>query len=153
MKVLYIFSTPNASYILNDMILPQLEAGTHPVEVVGMFFFVDHGSSASPAIQGGVSEAKRRPGAAGPAQTRGEEAPPFQGGVTHNNYLLLRGNPTAQRLARLTEEGRIGFLMGCDQCCYARGIADRLEPPAVIGCFPNLYARAGQAGMEQAITL
>lgn len=111
MKVLYIFSTPNASYILNDMILPQLEAGTHPVAVVGMFFFVD------------------------------------------NNYLLLRGNPTAQRLARLAEQGRIGFLMGCDQCCYARGIAEQLEPPAVIGCFPNLYARAAQAGMEQAITL
>ena len=111
MKVLYIFSTPNASYILNDMILPQLEAGTHPVEVVGMFFFVD------------------------------------------NNYLLLRGNPTAQRLAHLAGQGRIGFLMGCDQCCDARGIADRLEPPASIGCFPNLYARAAAAGMEQAITL
>ncbi|CAG0978150.1 adenylyl-sulfate reductase (glutathione) [Burkholderiales bacterium] len=48
---------------------------------------VDHGSSASPAIDGGVSETKRRPGAAGPAQTCGEEAPPFQGGVTHTQTL------------------------------------------------------------------
>lgn len=111
MKVLYVFSTPNASYILNDMILPQLESGSHPVEVVGMFFFVD------------------------------------------NNYLLVRGNPTAQRLARLAASGRIGFLMGCDQCCYARDIADRLEPPASIGCFPSLYAQAGSRGVEQVITL
>ncbi|MBI3148961.1 MAG: FAD/NAD(P)-binding protein [Betaproteobacteria bacterium] len=44
----------------------------------------DHGSSASPAIDGGVSETKRRPGAAGPALTCGEEAPSLQGGVTHN---------------------------------------------------------------------
>jgi hypothetical protein len=43
----------------------------------------DHGSSASPAIYGEVSETKPRPGAAGPAQTCGEEAPPLQGGVTH----------------------------------------------------------------------
>lgn len=111
MKVLYVFSTPNASYLLNDMILPQLEAGTHPVEVTGMFFFVD------------------------------------------NNYMLVRGNPTAQRLAKLAGEGRIGFLMGCDQCCYARAIADRLEPPAGIGCFPNLYAQAGARGVDQVITL
>lgn len=111
MKVLYVFSTPNASYILNDMILPQLERGSHPVTVAGMFFFVD------------------------------------------NNYLLVRGNPTAQRLARIAQAGRIGFLMGCDQCCYARDIADKLEPPATIGCFPNLYAKAGEAGVEQVITL
>jgi hypothetical protein len=111
MKVLYVFSTPNASYILNDMILPQLEAGTHPVTVTGMFFFVD------------------------------------------NNYLLMQGNPSAQRLAQLAASGRIGFLMGCDQCCYARGIADRLQPPAVIGCFPNLYARAAAGGVDQVITL
>ncbi|MFN3594829.1 MAG: hypothetical protein ACK4TK_09120 [Thiobacillaceae bacterium] len=55
----------------------------------------------------------------------------------------MRGNPTARRLARLAAEGRIGFLMGCDQCCYARGIA----------ALPNLYARAGQAGRAQASTL
>jgi hypothetical protein len=42
MRVAYIFSTNNASYILEKMILPQMEAGTHPVDVVGMFFFVDN---------------------------------------------------------------------------------------------------------------
>lgn len=70
-----------------------------------------------------------------------------------NNYLLVRGNPSARRLARLAEAGRIGFLMGCDQCCYARDIADKLEAPASIGCFPNLYAQAGSRGVDQVITL
>ena len=111
MNVLYVFSTANASYILDKMILPQIEAGSHPVKVIGMFFFVD------------------------------------------NNYLLTRGNPTAVRLAALARAGRIGFLMGCDQCCYQRGIAELIEPPAGIGCFPDLYAAAGERGVEQVITL
>lgn len=42
MRVAYIFNSPHGSYILENMILPQMEAGTHPVDVVGMFFFVDN---------------------------------------------------------------------------------------------------------------
>lgn len=44
MKVAYIFSTSGhtASYKLGKMILPQLETGTHGVDVVGMFFFDDN---------------------------------------------------------------------------------------------------------------
>lgn len=44
MKVAYIFATSGhtASYKLGKMILPQLEAGTHGVEVVGMMFFDDN---------------------------------------------------------------------------------------------------------------
>jgi len=44
MKVAYIFSTSGhtASYKLGKMILPQLEAGTHGVQVVGMMFFDDN---------------------------------------------------------------------------------------------------------------
>jgi len=43
-KVAYVFSTSGhtASYKLGRMILPQLERGTHGVEVVGMFFFDDN---------------------------------------------------------------------------------------------------------------
>jgi hypothetical protein len=43
-KVAYVFSTSGhtASYKLGKMILPQLEAGSHGVEVVGMFFFDDN---------------------------------------------------------------------------------------------------------------
>jgi sulfur relay (sulfurtransferase) complex TusBCD TusD component (DsrE family) len=44
MKVAYVFSTSGhtASYKLGKMILPQLENGTHGVDVVGMFFFDDN---------------------------------------------------------------------------------------------------------------
>ena len=43
MKVAYLFNSPRAaSYKLAQMILPQLEAGSHMVTVVGMFFFDDN---------------------------------------------------------------------------------------------------------------
>jgi hypothetical protein len=43
MRVAYIFNQPNAAnYKLGTMILPQLEAGDHGVEVAGMFFFDDN---------------------------------------------------------------------------------------------------------------
>lgn len=44
MKVAYIFATSGhtASYKLGKMILPQLEAGVHGVQVVGMMFFDDN---------------------------------------------------------------------------------------------------------------
>jgi sulfur relay (sulfurtransferase) complex TusBCD TusD component (DsrE family) len=43
MKIAYVFTSPRAaSYKLGKMILPQLEAGTHGVDVVGMFFFDDN---------------------------------------------------------------------------------------------------------------
>lgn len=43
MKVAYILNTPRAAtYKVQQMILPQLEAGTHGVEVVGIFFFDDN---------------------------------------------------------------------------------------------------------------
>jgi sulfur relay (sulfurtransferase) complex TusBCD TusD component (DsrE family) len=43
MKIAYVFALPRvASYKLAQMILPQLEAGTHGVDVVGMFFFDDN---------------------------------------------------------------------------------------------------------------
>ncbi len=44
MKVAYIFSSQGhtVSYILAQMILPQLENKAHGVEVLGMFFFEDN---------------------------------------------------------------------------------------------------------------
>ena len=43
MKVAYVFATNMAStFKLNTMILPQLEAGNHGAEVVGMMFFDDN---------------------------------------------------------------------------------------------------------------
>lgn len=43
MKVAYVLNTPRAaSYKVAQMILPQMEAGTHGVDVVGIFFFDDN---------------------------------------------------------------------------------------------------------------
>jgi len=65
MKIAYVFASPRAaSYKLGQMILPQLEAGTHRVEVVGMFFFDD------------------------------------------NVFVLRRGDPIGERLARVARETR-----------------------------------------------
>ena len=110
MTVAYVFSTPNASYILEKMIVPQLEVGRHGAEVAGVFFFVD------------------------------------------NNYLLVRGNPTGERLAKVAREKGM-LLMGCDQCCYQREIADKLIEGIPIGCFPDLYKALSGAKIDQVITL
>jgi len=109
-NVAYVFSTPNASYILEKMIVPQLEEERHGVTVVGMFFFVD------------------------------------------NNYLLMPGNPTGERLAAISRKTGM-LLMGCDQCCYQRGIADRLIEGIPIGCFPDLYRALSGAKVDSVITL
>jgi len=110
MNVAYVFSTPNASYILEKMIVPQLEERRHGAAVAGMFFFVD------------------------------------------NNYLLVRGNPTGERLAKISRETGM-LLMGCDQCCYQRNIADRLIEGIPIGCFPDLYRALAGAKVDQVVTL
>ncbi len=110
MNVAYVFSTPNASYILEQMIVPQLEEDRHGANVAGMFFFVD------------------------------------------NNYLLVRGNPTGERLAKVARKTGM-LLMGCDQCCYQRKIADKLMEGVPIGCFPDLYKALLGAKLDQVITL
>ena len=96
-RVAYIVESSLGSYILNSMIVPQLEEDRHGVEVVGMFFIHD------------------------------------------NVYLLMEGNPIAERLARLSRQKGI-YLQACDQCVYMRNIADRIIKEAKIGCFPDFYA-------------
>jgi hypothetical protein len=110
MNVAYVFATPNASFILEKMIVPQLEEGRHGATVAGMFFFAD------------------------------------------NNYLLVRGNPTGERLGAVARKSGI-LLMGCDQCCYQRQIADKLIDGIPIGCFPDLYGALAGARIDQVITL
>jgi hypothetical protein len=69
-----------------------------------------------------------------------------------NNYILMKGNPLGERLAAVVRRDGI-LLMGCDQCCYERGIADRLSEGIPIGCFPDLYRALAPAGVDQVITL
>src|SRR5919108_656393 len=67
-----------------------------------------------------------------------------------NNYLLMRGNPTGERLAKVARKSGM-LLMGCDQCCYQRGIADKLIEGIPIGCFPDLYKALSGAKVDQVI--
>ncbi len=69
-----------------------------------------------------------------------------------NNYLLMNGNPIGQRLHAVAEKNNI-LLMGCDQCCYERDIADKLFDGVPIGCFPDLYGALSSNMPDQVITL
>lgn len=133
MKVAYVFATPRAaSYKLGQMILPQLEAGTHRAQVLAMFFFDD------------------------------------------NTFVLRRGDPLGERLARVAREQGI-LLMACDACALERGLArgqpvwcdpggrGRREPAACeavdtvdgvqVGCFPDLYAALQADPPDHVLTL
>lgn len=69
-----------------------------------------------------------------------------------NNYVLVKGNPIGERLKKVADEQGI-LLMGCDQCCYEREIADQLMDGVGIGCFPDLYAALAGNMPDQIITL
>lgn len=69
-----------------------------------------------------------------------------------NNYVLVKGDPLGERLAKAARE-RNFLLMGCDQCCFEREIADKLIEGVRIGCFPDLYKALAQSPPDQVITL
>ncbi len=69
-----------------------------------------------------------------------------------NNYVLVKGDPIGERLATIARAQGM-LLMGCDQCCYERGIADKLVEGTVIGCFPNLYQALAGNMPDQVISL
>lgn len=69
-----------------------------------------------------------------------------------NNYVLVNDNPIGERLKKVADAKGM-LLMGCDQCCYEREIADRLMPGVPIGCFPDLYGALAGNMPDQIITL
>jgi sulfur relay (sulfurtransferase) complex TusBCD TusD component (DsrE family) len=69
-----------------------------------------------------------------------------------NTYVLVQGNPIGERLHEIAKKNGI-LLMGCDQCCYERGIADTLFEGVSIGCFPDLYEALSGNMPDQVITL
>jgi hypothetical protein len=69
-----------------------------------------------------------------------------------NNYVLVKGDPIGERLARVAREKGI-LLMGCDKCCYEREIDKKLVEDAVTGCFPNPYEALAGNMPDQVITL
>jgi len=69
-----------------------------------------------------------------------------------NAYVLREGDTLGEKLNKLAKETGM-LLMACDLCCYDREIADKLVSNAKIGCFPDVYAALGPAGVDQVITL
>jgi hypothetical protein len=133
MKIAYVFVSPRAaSYKLGKMILPQLEAGTHGVEVVGMFFFDDNVF----ALRSGDPLGERL---AAVAQRTG--------------MLLMMCDMCA--LERGLAEGQPRW---CD--AEGHGLKDPREcrvkdtvAGVQVGCFPDLYAALGGNPPDQVITL
>lgn len=134
MKVAYVFSTTGmtASYTLGRMILPQLEADIHGVDVVGMFFFSDN----TWALRSGDPIGERL------AKVAKEK-----------NILLMMCDTCA--LARGLAEGQPRWV---DE--NGNGIPEpRVVRPVntvegvQVGCFPDLYAALSKNPPDQVITL
>ena len=133
MTVAYVFvSSRSASYKLGQMILPQLEAGTHGVNVAGMFFFDDN------------VFALRRGDPLGERLARVAE---------QKGMLLMICDMCA--LERGLAEGEPRW---CDP--QGRGRTQpgecRVKDTVAgvqVGCFPDLYAALGRNPPDQVITL
>ena len=125
MKVAYVFATANAStYKLATMILPQLEAGMHGAEVVGMMFFDDN----ILALRKGDPVGERLAKVA-----------------RERNILLMVCDQCAVR--RNLAEGTF------EQCGTGSVKAKGFVEGVVAGCFPQLYGALGGNPPDQVITL
>ncbi|MEM6662082.1 MAG: SaoD/DsrE family protein [Pseudomonadota bacterium] len=125
MKIAYVFATDMAStYKLATMILPQLESGTHGVEVVGMFFFDDNVFALRKGDPVGERLAKV---------------------AAENNILLMLCDQCALR--RNLAEGEF------DQCGTGAVTPKDVVDGVHVGCFPQLYTALAPANPDQVITL
>jgi hypothetical protein len=132
MRVAYVFALPrSASYKLGQMILPQLEAGTHGVEVVGMFFFDDNTFVLRKGDPLGERLAKV-------AQEKG--------------MLLMMCDMCALERGLAVGEPR-----WCDAQGRGRTEPGQIDVKDVVGvqvgCFPDLYAALAGNPPDQVITL
>lgn len=134
MKVAYVFTNPrSASYKLGRMILPQLEAGVHGVDVVGMFFFDDN----TFVLRAGDPVGERLAAVA-----------------ARSGMLLMMCDTCALERHLAT---------GVPRWCDAETGAGRTEPaecrPAgvvagvQVGCFPDLYAALAGNPPDHVISL
>lgn len=80
-----------------------------------------------------------------------------------NTYLLRKGDPMGERLARVAKERGI-LLMMCDSCALERGLAQGSRWPekaapvgtvegVQVGCFPDLFAALAGNPPDHIITL
>ncbi len=134
MKVTYVFATPRAaSYKLGQMVLPQLEAGTHGARVVAMFFFDDNVFVLRAGDPLGERLAR----------------------VAHQHDILLM-MCDACALERGLARGTLRWYDPSKGC--AREQPASCEPvgtvPGVrVGCFPDLYVALSANPPDQVITL
>lgn len=125
MKIAYVFANDMAAtYKLATMILPQLEAGTHGVEVVGMFFFDDNLFCLRKGDPVGERLAKI---------------------AAEKNILLMICDQCALR--RNMAEGEF------HQCGSGEVTPKDVVDGVHAGCFPQLYAALAPAAPDQVITL
>lgn len=133
MKVAYVFALPrSASYKLGQMILPQLEAGVHGVDVVGMFFFDDNTFVLRQGDPIGERLAKV---------------------AADKGILLMMCDMCA--LERGLAQGEPRW---CDAEGHGRTQPGECQPRDVVngvavGCFPDLYAALAPNPPDQVITL
>lgn len=125
MKIAYVFATDMAAtYKLATMILPQLEDGSHGVDVVGMFFFDDNLYT----LRSGDPVGERL------ARIAAEK-----------NILLMICDQCALR--RNLAEGEL------HQCGTGEVVAKDVVDGVQAGCFPQLYTALAPAAPDQVITL
>jgi hypothetical protein len=125
MKVAYVFATSNATtFKLATMILPQLEAGNHGAQVIGMMFFDDNIF----ALRKGDEIGERLTAVA-----------------KKHGILLMVCDQCAVR--RNMAEGTF------DQCGTGSVKAKGFVDGVVAGCFPQLYGALGGNPPDQVITL
>ncbi|HEY3886530.1 MAG TPA: SaoD/DsrE family protein [Vicinamibacterales bacterium] len=133
MKVAYVFQSPRASsYILGKMILPQMEAGTHGVDVVGMFFFHDNTF----------------------VLRKGDPLGERLSQLAQKNGMLLMMCDACAMERNLAE----GELRWCDAQGNGRTQPADCRPKdavaaAQVGCFPDLYKALSGSPPDQVITL
>ncbi|MCB0082919.1 MAG: DsrE family protein [Caldilineaceae bacterium] len=133
MKIAYVFAMPRAaSYKLGQMILPQLEAGTHGVDVVGMFFFDDNTlllSKGNPIGERLANVAKEQ------------------------NILLMMCDMCALERGLAEGEPRWCDANGQGRSepgdCRVVNVVDGVQ----VGCFPDLYGALAGSPPDQVITL
>jgi sulfur relay (sulfurtransferase) complex TusBCD TusD component (DsrE family) len=133
MKIAYVFALPrSASYKLGQMILPQLEAGTHGVEVVGMFFFDDNTFVLRKGDPLGERLAKV-------AQQKG--------------MLLMMCDMCALERGLASGEPRWCDAQGRGRTEPGQIAVKDVVAGVQVGCFPDLYAALAGNPPDQVITL
>ena len=125
MKIAYVFvNDMAATYKLSSMILPQLEADSHIVQVVGMFFFDDNVLSLRKGDPVGERLAKI---------------------AEEKNILLMACDQCALR--RNLAEGEFS------QCGTVEVKPKDFVNGVHVGCFPQLYTALSGNPPDQVITL